>query len=99
MMAIRRELNSASYALGGLLLWCAPIFADSTIIVPSDIAIGRNLETYINLKLSEPAPAEGVLVKLTSDDPSRLLFSHAPDEKGMPTITLKVNFQYVNTPE
>lgn len=83
----------------GALLFCAPLFADPAIILPTDITIGRNLETFASVKLSQPAPAEGVSITLVSDDPLRLLFSHSPGEKGTPTITLKVNSQYTATPD
>ena len=93
------QLKSYVYTLGALFFLCSHVFGESGIVLQSGITIGRNLETYASLKLSEPAPAEGVLVTLSSDDPARLLFSHAPDEKGAPSITFKVNSQYVNSPD
>ncbi len=70
-----------------------------TFTVPADARIGRNLEAFTSIRLSPPAPAEGLAVTVTSGDPARLLFAAVPDAAGTGSLTLKVDGQYPETPD
>ena len=76
----------------------AVMFCASGLAVP-DVTVGRNLEMYASVKLPEAAPQSGVPLTVTSDDPTRLLLSQAPDQAGSTSITLAVNSGLVNSPE
>jgi hypothetical protein len=65
------------------------LFAATGITAPK-VTVGRNLEMYTSLRLPQPAPESGVQLTLTSDDPSRLLLSLAPDKAGSATLSLTV---------
>jgi hypothetical protein len=69
------------------------------IIAPANETVGRNLETFVSVRLAEQAPASGLEVTITSDDPTRLLLALTPDHAGSKSITLKVNAQYTATPD
>ena len=60
------------------------------IAVTDDISIGHNLQTGGIVNLGEPAPAGGVVVTLTSNDPGKLLLSRAPDQVGSDSITFTI---------
>ena len=73
--------------------------ADHTIQKPADVSVGRNLQAYTNLRLSEQAPEKGLDITITSDDPSKVLFAVTPDKVGTPSITVKMRAQYMETPD
>src|SRR5262249_2101176 len=54
---------------------------------------------FTNVRLSKPAPAGGLDVTITSQDPKRLLLSFLPNTAGSKSITLKVKAQYIATPD
>ncbi|MBV9265640.1 MAG: hypothetical protein JO061_05675, partial [Acidobacteriaceae bacterium] len=76
------------------VLWGAP-----TLIPPPSGQIGNHLEAFTAISLSEPSPAEGLEVTLTSDNSQQLLFATAPDQKGEKTLTLKVAPRRLQTPD
>ena len=58
--------------------------------VTDEISIGYNLQTGGSQHLGEPAPAGGVVVTLTSNDPAKLLLSRTPDQVGSDCITIAI---------
>lgn len=58
--------------------------------VMEDIPIGQNLQAGGNVGLLEPAPAGGMTVTITSEDPSRLLLSAKDTEKGSASLAVKI---------
>jgi hypothetical protein len=74
----------------GISLGCAPCVLNGAqgITVPNG-TVGRNLQTFGFVRLPEVSDA-GVQLTLTSDDPSRLLLSTAPDKAGSPVISIAV---------
>jgi hypothetical protein len=68
-------------------------------ITAPNVTVGRNLEMYTSVRLSQPAAEPGVQLTLTSDDPSRLLLSAAPDKSGSATLSLTVRPHLSETPE
>ena len=68
------------------------------ITAPS-VTVGRNLQKYASVRLPEGAPESGLQLTLTSDDPSRLLLSTAPDKAGSATISLMVRPKFLDSPE
>ena len=76
----------------------AVMFCASGLAVP-DVTVGRNLQMYASVKLPEAAPRAGLSLTVTSDDPTRLLLSKAPDQAGSASITLTVNSGFVYSPE
>jgi len=69
------------------------------VMTPGNVSIGKNLQTWTSVGLSEPAPPGDLQVVLTSSDPGRLLLSKAPDAAGSPSITLTVKAKFRATPE
>lgn len=59
------------------------------LILPA-VTVGHNLEVAASVKLAEAAPANGLVITLTSGDPDRLLFSATPDAKGTPSLITRV---------
>ena len=72
------------------LIGALPGIAGSALTLPS-LTVGRNLQTSATITLAEPAPEIGVRFTVTSDDPSRLLLSAAPDQAGSSSISVTVN--------
>lgn len=63
--------------------------------LPNSIAItpavvGQNLQTAVSLSLPEPAPAGGLRVTVSSEDPQLLLVAGRPGDTGGPQITLVI---------
>lgn len=80
-------------------LTAAVALAAPGFVAPAPLTVGRNLETYIRVRLTQPAPENGLQITVSSDDPARLLLSRNPDEPGSKTIALKLTGAYVATPE
>ena len=63
----------------------ASVFALTAEAAPAfsapEIKVGRNLQAIASVILPQPAPAEGLPLTITSDDPARVLFA-APDKAG-----------------
>ncbi len=72
--------------------------AASGIVAPN-VTVGRNLQTFASVRLPQAAGDSGVEITLTSDDPSRLLLSAAPDRAGSATISLTVQPHFIDSPE
>ena len=85
--------------LAASILAPAALLAGPSLIAPAEITVGRNLQGYSGIKLGVPAPENGLEVTVTSDDPTRLLLAMGPDQPGSKSITLKVNGNYVETPD
>lgn len=68
-------------------------------LTAANVSVGRNLQAFATVALSEPAPAGGVAVTLTSSDPKRLLLSNNPETPGAPSLTLTVKARFRETPE
>jgi len=64
-----------------------------------DITVGRNLQAGASVVLPQPAPAEGLQLTISSEDPSRVTFAAAPDGPGAASITLALRPRTVNSPE
>ncbi len=60
------------------------------LAVLGEITVGKNLEVLGYVLLGEDAPAGGLDVTLTSEDPTRLLLSASGDTLGSKTLTLHV---------
>jgi hypothetical protein len=80
---------------------CLAVVAATSILTPSvmlgamelmsaNVTAGQNLEALASIKLSTAAPSGGLLITLTSNDPSMLLLSMRPDRAGSRTIDIKV---------
>jgi hypothetical protein len=68
-------------------------------LTATDLTVGRNLQTYGTVRLTEVAPDAGVRITVTSDDPKRLVLSDGIDKAGSASITLTVRPQRFESPE
>lgn len=73
------------------------VIAAPAVTVPT-ITVGSHLQMWTAIRISDP-PSQGVELTLTSDDPTRLLLSKAPDQPGAPTITLRAAPRRIASPE
>jgi hypothetical protein len=78
-----------SAALAGFFL-LVPASMLATGLAPANITVGQHLEVEATVALSEPAPADGLQVTLTSDDPALVLLSSSPDNKGTASLQVTV---------
>ena len=88
-------------ALAASIVAPALMIAAVPAITPpaKSLTVGRNLQVSTSLKLSDPAPEEGLEVILTSNDPKRLLLARTPQDPGSNSITIKVGGHYFETPD
>ena len=89
------------YVLAASILAPALMFAANPAITPPAKipTVGRNLQVSASLKLTQPAPDDGLVVTLTSNDPKRLLLAPTPQAPGSKSITIKVGPHYFETPD
>lgn len=66
------------------------------IFVSDDLFIGENLEVGAALALGEYAPAGGLIVTITSADPTRLLISASKTEPGSKSVQIKIPADGIN---
>ena len=85
--------------LTAILAAATGLAAEHHILTPAELSVGRNLQAFTNLRLSEQAPDAGLEIIVTSDDPTKLLLSTAPDKPGMNSITVKMRAHYIETPD
>src|SRR5262249_12237978 len=71
----------------------------SGLIVPSGLTVGQNLETNTSISLNGVVGSGGVMLTITSNDPSRLKFSAAPDTAGSGTLTINLLAGAHGTPD
>ena len=60
------------------------------LAITEDIFIGHNLQAGGSVSLGEVAPAGGLAVTLTCDNPDRMLLSSTASDTGSKSITLKI---------
>jgi hypothetical protein len=92
-----RGAISITLAAGCLIAMTGPASAAS--LLASDISVGRGLQKFATIKLSEPAPEGGIEITVKSDDPRRLQFARRPDAYGSPAITVPVRAGFRESPE
>lgn len=85
--------------LASLLVPATMFAANPAITPPPGPTVGRNLQVPLSMKLTEPAPDEGLEVTVTSDDPARLLLARTPQAQGSKSIVIKVGAHYFETPD
>lgn len=82
------------FALAAPVTLCADFHLSLT-----DTAVGKNLQTFATVALSEPAPEGGLEIRLTCADASKLLLSRSPLERGAAALILKVRAGFRESPE
>jgi hypothetical protein len=68
----------------------ATVTTSRIILAPEIAAIGRNLQSEGALVLNQPAPAGGLVVTLTSSNPSLLTLAATPTSAGSGTLNITV---------
>ena len=81
------------------LILAASVAARARTLLPSSATVGANLETTATVKLDEAAPSGGLLITLTSNNPSQLQLSTKPNEPGSTSITIMVHEGFHRSPE
>ena len=67
----------------------------SGLVVPN-VSVGKNLETDVSIRLNG-VPQSSVSVTISSNDPSRLLFSQTATSPGLAQITLSIPARTIGT--
>ncbi|HEY1240403.1 MAG TPA: hypothetical protein VGF16_07585 [Bryobacteraceae bacterium] len=71
----------------------------ATRFTAPEARVGRNLQASTFLTLAEPVPEGGITVRLSSDDPKRLLLSRLPEQAGSASLVLTLQRGWRQTPE
>jgi len=77
----------------------ASVMLGAMELMSANVTAGQNLEAPASIKLSTAAPSGGLVITLTSNDPSSLLLSMRPDGAGSATIGIKVREGLSVSPE
>lgn len=75
-------------------LSASAIFCAAPKMTTGGGTIGRNLQAYTTVTLSDPAPESGLVVTIKSNDPSKLLLAPMPDQAGTPSIQLTIKHRF-----
>ena len=62
----------------------------SATMITSAVIVGENLQTTTNIRLNSPAPAAGIVVTITSNDPGKVLFATSATVAGASSITMTI---------
>lgn len=88
---------------GMLLVWwsasASPEPGAAPALAPTNVSIGKNLQSFATVRLGQPAPAGNMKITLTSSDPAKLLIAETPDAAGQASITLNVRERFRESPE
>lgn len=76
----------------------AALFSAAQVTAPN-LTVGQNLEAITSVTLTAPAPSGGLILKVTSSDPGRLLLSTREEALGSSEINLKVQEGRIGSPE
>src|SRR5512138_77963 len=96
---MRTVHSIAALAVSATLAALIHAAAKPSLTLPAKApTVARNLTIAMSLKLSDPAPDEGLDVTITSDEPRRLLFLRTPQSEPAKSITVKVGQHYFETP-
>ena len=79
-----------SYSVAALAMWTLSLLHGAPGMTAPDLTVGRNLQMWAAVGLTEAAPETGLQIVLTSDDPKRLLLSKSESQPGSPSITVTV---------
>ena len=90
---------ASSAAFTAILTSVMALAAENTILTPAELSVGKHLQAFTNLRLSEQAPDAGLEITVTSDDPNKLLLSISPDKPGVKSIVVKMRAHYIETPD
>jgi len=71
----------------------------ATVLTPGNVTLGQNLEAGVTLQLTEAAPAGGLEIIVTSNDPGKLLLSTTPGSAGSATLRVTVPDHSAVSPE
>jgi hypothetical protein len=69
------------------------------VLTPPSVTVGQSLQESVSLTLQEAPTGEGLPIKLTSSDPSRMLLSTSPERAGAASITVTVRKGWRFSPE
>lgn len=81
------------------ILTLARLASGAPGLAAPSLTVGRNLQMYVTVRLTEAAPQTGVRITVTSDDPKCLLLSDSLDKPGAASITLTVRPRSLESPE
>ena len=76
----------------------ANVVLPGLMITDDGTEIGENLQAQVAVGLGEPSPKGGVVVRVTSNDPARLLISATASEKGVAALDVPIPEGKVNAP-
>jgi hypothetical protein len=77
-------------ALTPFLIFAFSAMLTAAGLIPSNVTVGQNLETETKVTLDAAAPSEGLVISVTTNDPSRVLLSKTLDAAGSESITVTV---------
>ncbi|MEP6714564.1 MAG: hypothetical protein ABJC09_03260, partial [Terriglobia bacterium] len=75
-----------------------PITVQVATIIPSDVTVGKNLETTASVTLQGTAPTD-LVVTLTSSDVTKVLLAVLPTDVGSQSITMLIKAGRSGTPD
>ena len=92
------RLTTSAWTVAVLLIGRLALPGAANLSVP-DLTIGQNLQAPVSALVPQGAPAGGVELTITSDDPARLLFAVSHDKPGSASIVIKLAQHTVLSPE
>jgi trimeric autotransporter adhesin len=69
------------------------------VIIPLSVTVGQGLEKNANIQLNGVAPTGGLVVTLTSNDPSKVLFSRDGTLAGSTSINVQIQEGHNQSPD
>jgi hypothetical protein len=93
MRRVLLPLSCALYILAGSMT------AQAKGLLPANVTVGANLETAASVRLDEAAPAGGLQITLTSNNPSQVRLSTKANEAGSASVTVMVHEGFRLSPE
>ena len=71
---------------------------DPATLSPGNVTVGKNLETTAQVGFNGTVPAGGLIITITSDNPSQMLLSASPTAAGSASIMLNAPFNAHTSP-
>jgi hypothetical protein len=93
------HLQSLRFILAATLTAASSYLSAAPALKAGTVNIGRNLQTWSTVTLSEPAPAGDLQLTLTSNDPGKLLIAKLPDVAGTASLTMTIRARFRESPE
>ena len=89
-LAVLTATVPAGFSRPGLGADSVTATVTAATIMTTAVTVGENLQTTTNIRMNAPSPPEGMVVTITSSEPSKMLFATSATMAGLSSIIINI---------